>query len=655
MHKTLQVLQLNVRKQITVQHSVMNDKQLKDFGVLAISEPHVWRDNNTVITVPISHPNWTKMIPTVQREGRWAVRSMLWIHKDIEAEQVPVQSADLTAARLRLPDRSVLVVSVYIKGNNVEALLDNTHKLRQLIQETRNNIGTRTDVILAEDFNRHDQLWGGNEVSTEKQGEAGPIIDLMSDHSLCSLLPRGTKTWQSGSRETTIDLILASEDLAATAVKCIIHETEHGSDHRAIETTFDVAAPERTTEPRLLFKNAPWTAIRARIATTLQPIPTGGGVQHQTDQLMTVVLEAVQALTPRAKPSPYAKRWWTTDLTQLRRTYTHYRNRARTQRRAGCRLPELEQRAKDAAKEYHDAIRKQKKSHWSSFLADDTNIWQAVKYLTPNGSTAFDKIPPLIRTDGSVTEDKPEQATELLTTFFPPLPAAIEDEGAQPQQTPVPMPRLTMKEVERRVLAASPWKAPGDDGLPTIVWRQIWPVVKDRVLLLFQTSLEEGSLPTQWRKAKIIPLKKPKKGDYTIAKAWRPISLLSTLGKILESVVAERIAYAVETFGLLPTNHFGARKRRSAEQALILLQEHIFKAWRSKKVLSLVSFDIKGAYNGVYKERLLQRLTARGISPELVRWIDAFCSERTATILVNGYTSEEQQLPQAGLPQGSPL
>jgi hypothetical protein len=69
----------------------------------------------------------------------------------------------------------------------------------------------------------------------------------------------------------------------------------------------------------------------------------------------------------------------------------------------------------------------------------------------------------------------------------------------------------------------------------------------------------------------------------------------------------------------------------------------------------LISFDVKGAYNGVYKERLLQRLRARGIPPALVQWIDAFCSRRTATILVNGYTSEKQDLPQAGLPQGSPL
>jgi hypothetical protein len=83
---------------------------------------------------------------------------MLWIRKDIEVEQVLIQSSDLTAAVLRLSDRSILVVSVYVEGENTAALLDTTEMLHQLIQETRTRIGTRVDVALAGDFNRHDQL-----------------------------------------------------------------------------------------------------------------------------------------------------------------------------------------------------------------------------------------------------------------------------------------------------------------------------------------------------------------------------------------------------------------------------------------------------------------------------------------------------------------
>jgi hypothetical protein len=69
----------------------------------------------------------------------------------------------------------------------------------------------------------------------------------------------------------------------------------------------------------------------------------------------------------------------------------------------------------------------------------------------------------------------------------------------------------------------------------------------------------------------------------------------------------------------------------------------------------LVSFNVKGAYNRVCKKRLLQRIKARDMPEKLLRWIEAFCSERTATIQVNGQSSKIQSLPQAGLPQGSPL
>ncbi|KID59535.1 Endonuclease/exonuclease/phosphatase, partial [Metarhizium hybridum] len=460
-------------------------------------------------------------------------------------------------------------------------------------------VGQQVDVVVVGDFNPHDQLGGGggggDEILLARQGEADGIIELMTEFSLNSLLPRGTKTWKGTDkagriRETTIDLVFASQDLANDLVRCGPHVTDHGSDHRTIETIFETAVPESIPQVRLLFKNAPWKKINVRVAVGLEGSPAECTVQQQTDRLMSVVLEAVHALTLKAKPFAYAKRWWTTDLTQLRRIYTYWRNRARTERRVGQPVIELEETAKAAAKRYHSAIRQQKRSHWDAFLKDEDNIWEAAKYLNPGVDPAFGKVPQLVRADKSRTAFNEEQAEELLATFFPPLPVDTEDEGERPQRPPVPMPDLTVEEIERQLLHAKPWKAPGDDGLPVIVWKKIWPVVKHRVLALFQASLTEGVLPDQWRHAKIVPLKKSDKPDYALAKAWRPISLLSTLGKLLEAVLAERSSHAVETYGLLPTNHFGARKQRSAEQALMLLQEQIYAAWRGRRVLSLISF-----------------------------------------------------------------
>jgi hypothetical protein len=78
----------------------------------------------------------------------------------------------------------------------------------------------------------------------------------------------------------------------------------------------------------------------------LRRLSIPSGVQRQTDQLMAVVFEAIFVLTPEAKPSPYAKRWWAKDLTKLRRVYTHLRNRARTVRRERIENRELERQAK---------------------------------------------------------------------------------------------------------------------------------------------------------------------------------------------------------------------------------------------------------------------------------------------------------------------
>ncbi len=81
----------------------------------------------------------------------------------------------------------------------------------------------------------------------------------------------------------------------------------------------------------------------------------------------------------------------------------------------------------------------------------------------------------------------------------------------------------------------------------------------------------------------------------------------------------------------------------------------VMRPWKDKKILSLVTFNLKGAFNSVPADVLSCCLRKHQIPEIYVRWIHDFCSNRTATITVNCITSDPVVLAHAGLPQGSTL
>jgi ribonuclease HI len=149
-------------------------------------------------------------------------------------------------------------------------------------------------------------------------------------------------------------------------------------------------------------------------------------------------------------------------------------------------------------------------------------------------------------------------------------------------------------------------------------------------------------------------LRKPKKPDYTKPNAYRPIALENTIGKVLESIMAETISYLAEEYQLLPTTHFGGRPGRTTEDAMMLLTENIHAAWREGRIYSAVFMDVAGAFNNVHHQRLIHNLKKRKIPPQITRWVESFLHERSTRIKFNGVKSTRFSTP-AGVPQGSPL
>lgn len=143
------------------------------------------------------------------------------------------------------------------------------------------------------------------------------------------------------------------------------------------------------------------------------------------------------------------------------------------------------------------------------------------------------------------------------------------------------------------------------------------------------------------------------KPDYTDPGAYRPIALLSCLGKGLERLVAQRIAWTVVDRGILAPQHFGALPKRAATDLVAALIHDIEQALDQGLVATLLTADVKGAFDAALVGRLVVRMRTQGWPDFLVQWVQLFMTTRSARVRFEDTTTDTEPL-NCGLPQGLP-
>lgn len=151
-------------------------------------------------------------------------------------------------------------------------------------------------------------------------------------------------------------------------------------------------------------------------------------------------------------------------------------------------------------------------------------------------------------------------------------------------------------------------------------------------------------------------LRKPGKKDYSEFLSFRPIALLDTLDKMLESIISKRLRYVVETHSTLPDTQIEARRQRSVDTALQLITKKVYTIWsgQKKRVASLLSLDVSGAFDNVSHIWLLHNMRKRRVPTRLPDWVEDFLKERRTILTIGGYTIKEREVD-VDISQGSLL
>jgi len=151
-----------------------------------------------------------------------------------------------------------------------------------------------------------------------------------------------------------------------------------------------------------------------------------------------------------------------------------------------------------------------------------------------------------------------------------------------------------------------------------------------------------------------VAIPKPGKRDKSNPRSYRLIALLSVLGKGLERLVARRLAWVAVREKVLHPQQFGALPGRSATDLAAAVVHDVEEALLRGKVASMLTLDIKGAFDAVLPGRLVQRLKQQGWPDNLVRWVSCFTTQRSASLRLDDEAGAYFQVP-SGLPQGSPV
>ena len=556
-------------------------------------------------------------------------------------------------------------------------------------------IGDHTgNCILTGDLNCKNRIWG----SSKTDGNGAILHDQIQNNGLF-ILNDGSKTRcdpVSGNEEA-LDLVIANYDALALFQNFWVGD-DIGSDHFPIHTLIQFAPkPSNTTAPQeQRMERTNWKMFQEKMLTwpTLGTCNTPQEIDNAVQLISNHIKEAFDVACPMRNKKKTAKCRFTPEIGEKvkeKRSLRRQKNKAIAEenqlevRRISSRINFLgnqikklqKQEAKQELQRHCEKLNSEKdpKKFFQTFkkIADPiinnepspTNTRKICDEWGNTASSSQEKADLFANRLKKVHQvpdyhgfnDGWKASVERYLSdnkqVFKINPASQYLEAEEGDESTL-IEAVSLEELKENLARCKNKSSPGLDAIRYPVIKRIPDKYMQQVANVLSSCLKLGYFPHAWKNAKTILIPKPGK-DSREAKNFRPISLLSCLGKLLERIIARRLSRHMERENLFSMSQSGFRSRHMTAEQILRMSEQCHLAFKKRQVVASLFLDAEAAFDKCWHSGIMYKLKMNlGLPNRLIRILSSFLTDRSLTIFYEGHWSEKVTL-NAGTPQGSPL